>query len=258
MPNPPLHILGSVSNFVRTAGTSPSEHAHRGGLTFVALDSRAYPSFRGETPSGEWVVARKILGKFPQLDPWPNTGWRFDDEGAARDAYQKMRAHILSKLVGAQPREDRTLERRLNDPSTAWSEAFSFQGQDALLLSCDRTTEARILEMVTDRLASFPVKGSAPPGGQAARLASYSTQVSPHVVAVGMGPQGVAEHVLVAFSPANETALIAGGLAGSECDTKPFALEVPSGILVVAWGRSTARATSAMRKGKTRRRSWPI
>jgi hypothetical protein len=52
-----------------------------------------------------------------------------------------------------------------------------------------------------------------------------------------MGPGGAADYVVVAFTPANENELIAQGLVGSACDTKPFALEVPSGILALAWGR---------------------
>lgn len=229
--NPPqrMHLLGTVCNFVDRPPTSQIDHAQQAGLVFVAADAHAFAAFRGGTPQGEWIVARKKLADAP-LDPWPNTGWRFQDEASARNAYQAMRNHVLSKLPGVAPRDDRTPQKRLLDAS-AWGETFQWQGEDVLFLSCDQTTEAKILQMTTDRLGSFKIKGTQ------ATAAAYSTQIAPHVVGITTGQGGLAEHVLVAFTPGDENALVAAALPNSEQDTKPFDLPVPSGLLVVAWGR---------------------
>lgn len=230
--NPPqrMHLLGTVCNFVDRPPASPLDHAQQAGLVFVAADARAFASFRGGTPVGEWVVARKKLADAP-LDPWPNTGWRFQDEASARNAYQAMRNHVLSKLPGAQPRDDRTPEKRLVDPQSAWGETFHWQGNDVLFLSCDRTTEAKILQMTTDRLEEFTIKGTD------SVAAAYNTQIAPHLVGITTGQGGLAEHVLVAFTPGDENALVAAALPDSDQDTEPFDLPIPSGVLVLAWGR---------------------
>lgn len=229
--NPPqrMHLLGTICNFVDRPPQSQLDHAQQAGLVFVAADARAFAGFRGGTPQGEWIVARKKLADAP-LDPWPNTGWRFQDEASARNAYQAMRNHVLSKLPGVQPRDDRTPQKRLLDAS-AWGETFQWQGNDVLFLSCDQTTEAKVLQMTTDRLGSFKIKGTGD------KAASYNTQISPHVVGITTGQGGLAEHVLAAFTPGDESALVAAGLPDSDQDTEPFDLPVPSGILVLAWGR---------------------
>jgi len=229
-PGPRMHLLGAVCNFVRQPPTNPLEASHQQGLVFVAMDARDYATFRGGTPTGEWTVARKIQAELP-LDPWPDTGWRFDNEAAARNAYQLMRNHIQARLAGVQSQDDRGPERRLNDPASAWGEAFHWQGREVLYLSCDLATQAQILEGTTQGLEAMQSSRGGP------RYASYNTQVAPHAVAIATGEGGLAEHVLVAFSPAQEGQLIAAALPGSVNDTKPFPLDVPSGILVVAWAR---------------------
>ena len=227
-------LLGPIFDFVQQPGPTPIDAAHQAGLTFVAMDARAYPDFSGARPTGEWVVSREVQTDPRTFEPWPKTGWRFDDEASARQAYQAMRAHALSRLPGVQLYDDRGPERELNDPASAQGEAFVVNGEEVLYLQCDRATQARILKMLTDRLEPYQTRGASP-----ARYAAYNSQTAPHVVAIATGPSGVAEHVLVAFTPADEHGYIAQGLAGSnrEGDLKPFTLEIPSGILVVAWGR---------------------
>jgi hypothetical protein len=229
----PIELIGAIFNYAEQEEGTPAELAQSEGLTFVAMDARAFSAFRGGALGDEWVVSRKLNGEFPELNGWPDTGWRFQDEKKAKDAYQKMRAHVMAKLPGAEAQDDRGPERRLHDPEHASGEAFVIDGEEALYLSCDRATEARILEMLTDRLEAYSTRGAAPQ-----KYASYSTQIAPHLIGVG-GDGDLAEHVVVAFTPADEQALIAAGLTESvrETDLKPFQLEIPSGILVIAWGR---------------------
>ncbi len=237
-----MHVIGTVANFDQRAA-SPLDVAHQ-GTVFVALDARLHARFSGGTPVGEWIVSRRVNGDWP-LDPWPNTGWRFSDEASARAAYQTMRQHVLSRLHGAQPHDDRSPARGLVDPSSAWGEAFYVQGQEALYLSCDRGTEAKVLTSITDRLESFEIAGSN--GGEGA---VYSTQTAPHLVAITTGQGGLIEHLLVAFTPANELQAVAAGLPGSDLDTEPFEIDVPSGILVLSWGRLDGRGWTAQAPGQ--------
>jgi hypothetical protein len=229
-----MHILGPVYNFVQHPGASALDVAHQSGLTFVAMDAGAYADFSGSRPTGEWVVAREVHGDLPQLNPWPKTGWRFREEAAARTAYQQMRDHALSRLPGAQRYDDRGPARSLNDPVAACGDAFFLDGQEVLYLSCDRATEARVLKMLTDRLEPYKTRGARPAG-----YAAYNSQTAPHIVAIATGTSGLAEHVIVAFSPADEQGLVAAGLPGSdrETDLKAFTVDALSGVLIVAWGR---------------------
>jgi hypothetical protein len=229
-----MQLLGTISNFDPRAAT-PIDVAHQ-GTVFVAMDARLHSAFTGGTPVGDWVVSRKVRGNNWPLTPWPETGgWRFREEAPARKAYQILRAHILSRLQGAQVHEDRSARRALCDPSVAWGEAFVVGGQEAVYLSCSPSTETKIQTGITDRLKRYEVPGT---GGFGA---VYSTQMAPHLVAITTGQGGVAEHLLVAFSPGNEYPLVAGGLQGSALDTKPFDIDVPSGILVLSWGRLDGR-----------------
>ncbi len=246
-PTQRLHLLGPIYNFVREPGQTPLDGAHQAGLTFVAMDARAYADFSGGRPTGEWVVARQIQADLPELEPWPKTGWRFQDQAGAREAYQAMRNHVLSHLPGVTAEEDRGPERRLNNPASAWGERFVLDGEEVLYLSCDSATQARLLEMLTDRLKSFETRGTTPQ-----RYASYNSQTAPHLLAVAVGSSGVAEHLVVAFTPANEQSLITAGLPGSTraSDLKLFTLDVPSGILVLAWGRVDGVAAFAQTQGQ--------
>lgn len=228
-----MHLLGTLSNFDPRAAT-PLDLAHQ-GTVFVAMDARLHALFSGGTPEGQWKVARRVHGDLP-LNPWPNTGWRFSDEASARTAYQTLRQHVLSRLPGVQPVDDRSPRRGLVDPGAAWAEAFLLNGKEVLFLYCDRLTEAKALTGITDRLQSFTVAGS-----DGRKGAVYSTQTAPHVVAIAPGQGGLVEQVLVAFTPGQEHEAVAAGLVESELDTKPFEIEVPSGILVLAWGRFDGR-----------------
>jgi hypothetical protein len=245
--SPRLHLLGPILNFVQHPGATPLDAAHQAGLTFVAMDAGAYADFTGGRPTGEWVVAREVQANLPQLQPWPKTGWRFKDEAAARKAYEEMRSHALSRLPSLRPHDDRGPERQLNDPASAWGEAFVLNGEEVLYLSCDRATEARILKMLTDRLGPYKTRGAQP-----ATYAAYNSQTAPHLVAIGTGASGLAEHVVVAFSPGNEQGLIAAGLPRSvrETDLKPFRIDVASGVLVVAWGRIDGAAMLGRPSGR--------
>lgn len=236
-----MYLLGTVANFDPRAAT-PLDVAHQ-GTVFVAMDARLHAAFSGGTPTGEWVVSRSVHGDWP-VTPWPDTGgWCFRDEAEARRAYQTLRHHVLSRLAGAQPHDDRGRERELVDPASAWGEAFVVGGEEAVYLSCDRGTEAKNLTGITDRLERFGVKGTNGAG------AVYSTQTYPHLVAVATGQGGLVEHLLVAFTPGNEPHLVAAALPGSELDTEPFEIDVPSGILVLAWGRLDGRGWAAGAQG---------
>jgi hypothetical protein len=237
-----MHLLGTVCNFVDRPPTSQLDHALQAGLVLVAADARAFASFRGGTPQGEWVVTRKKMVDVG-LDPWPNTGWRFNDEASARNAYQTLRNHVLSKLPGVEPRDDRSPQKRLLDAS-AWGETFHWQGQDVLFMSCDQSTEGKLLQGMTDRLKAFKIQGNGPVA------ASYNTQISPHVVGITTGEGGLAEHVLTAFTPGDENELVAAGLPNSDQDTEPFDLPVPSGILILAWGRLDGAGFAAQAQGQ--------
>ncbi len=237
-----MHLLGTVANFDPRAAT-PIDVAHQ-GTVFVAMDARLHAAFTGGSPTGEWVVSREVHGDWP-VTPWPDTGgWCFRDEAEARRAYQTLRHHVLSRLAGAQPYDDRGPDRELVDPASAWGEAFVINGEEAVYLSCDRGTEAKNLTGITDRLEAFEVRGTQ------GRGAVYSTQTSPHLVAVTTGQGGLIEHLLVAFSPGNEPQLVAAALPGSALDTEPFEIDVPSGILVLAWGRLDGRGWVAGAQGQ--------
>jgi hypothetical protein len=243
MSHPPrMQLLGTVCNFVNRQPANQLDHALQAGLVFVAADAAAFVKFRGGTPQGEWVISRNKLADVG-LDPWPNTGWRFNDEAAARNAYQTLRNHVLAKLPGVQPRDDRTPQKRLIDPN-AWGESFNWQGNDVLFMSCDQSTEGKLLQAMTDRLESFDIKGTDSVG------AAYNTQIAPHVVGITTGQGGLAEHVLAAFTPGDENELVAAALPDSDQDTEPFDLPVPSGILILAWGRVDGAAYLAQAQGQ--------
>ena len=228
-----LQVLGKIHNYVTQAGPAPHEQLHEEGLVFVALDSRSFPYWHGDTDNGQWIL-RRVANKLPELQPWPETGWMFKNEAQARQAYQTVRQHILSRLPGVQVREDKSPERELLDPNVAWGEAFTWKGHEHVFLACDRTTDALSMTLTTPALTSFAVDEI-----PQVRCASYCTQVSDCYLAAAMASNGVADHVLVVFSPDDEVSLIESGLPGAENDgtAESFEIDVPSGILVVSWGR---------------------
>ncbi len=57
-----MFLVGGVLNYVQQPPTSALEAAHQEGLVFVAMDARAYATFRGGVPTGEWVVTRRVQG----------------------------------------------------------------------------------------------------------------------------------------------------------------------------------------------------
>jgi hypothetical protein len=152
---PRLHLLGSIANFVTQPAPTPIDVAMQVGLTFVAIDARAYPDFTGGRPLAEWVVSREVKIDPRLLEPWPQLGWCYQEQAAARAAYMAFRTHALQRLGGVEVRDDRGVLRRLNEPSTALGEAFSASGQEILYLSCDVATEATLVRSMTERLAPY-------------------------------------------------------------------------------------------------------
>lgn len=228
-----LHIVGQVYNFVTHAGGTPFEQLHKEGLTFVAMDSRAFPHWGGDTMTDQWILRRIAHRRLAELQPWPETGWRFGDEATARNAYQTVRQHIISRLPGVEMREDKNEDRELVDPNAAWAESFFWRGSEVVFLACDRTNDALATTLVTMGVSQFTN-----PSGPETRNASFSTQTSGMYLAVAPGG-GPADHVAVIFSPADETEIIGQGLPNMQSDpsSPAFEVDVPTGLLVVAWGR---------------------
>src|SRR6476661_2944086 len=94
-----LHVLGRIHNYVTQAGNTPLEQITKEGLTFVAMDSRAFAHWRGDDmATNQWILRRVSHRRINELQPWPNTGWLFKEEAKARAAYQTTRQHILQRL----------------------------------------------------------------------------------------------------------------------------------------------------------------
>jgi hypothetical protein len=230
-----LQLLGRIHNYVTQSGNTPLEQITKEGLTFVAMDSRAFAHWRGDDmATNQWILRRVSHRRINELQPWPNTGWLFKDEAKARAAYQATRQHILQRLGGVQVREDKSPERELVDPQGAWAEAFHWRGEEVVHLSCDRTNDALALTLTTTGLVSFKNDD-----GVQTRSASYSTQTCAAYMAMLPASNGVAEHLVVAFSPGNEPQIIEAGLPGAEEDDdyEDCEIDCPSGILIVAWAR---------------------
>jgi hypothetical protein len=238
-----MNVVGAVHNFVRHPGATPAEWASQEGLVFVAMDAREWANFPGSTLRGDWVVWRDLHAELA-LDPWPSVDFRFTDERPAREAYQALRNHVLTRIPGVVAHPDNRSELRLHDPTVAWSEVFSYSGQALMHLGCDRLSEARLLEMTTDRLGPFVL-----PGQSQARGLSYSSQTAPHLVAATQGPTGAIDHLLVAFTPGGEGDEVQRGMPRSVLDLGPFDLEVPSGVMILAWARLDGTAMLGQTQG---------
>ena len=229
-----LQIIGAISNFLQDPSATPQDRAHDEGLTFVAMDVRSFAHWNGAIVSNEWNLRRVLRKRLDQLQPWPETGWRFRDEAQARQAYMSLRQHFLTRLPGAQLRPELLEGQQLLAGQQAWAEGVYFNGELVAWIACDLSTDALSLTRRTSGLIEFK-----PEGGPEARCASYATQLSRCYLAVAPGPQGVYDHALIVFSPGDEEALIQQGLLGAAPDgtAEQFCVDIPSGILILAWGR---------------------
>ncbi len=229
----PLTILGTICNFVEHPSATPLEQAHDEGLTFVAMDSRSFPYWNGLNVGRTWIVRRVLRARLDQLRPWPDTGWKFTDQAQAQQAYLTLRQHFLSRLPGASSQPEVIEGELLLAGQQAWAEGIYWNGELVAWISCDLSTDALTLTQITRAMEEF-----APDGGPPARCASYATQVTEAYLAVAPGPQGY-DHVAVVFSPGEETDAITDGLLNAVNDgtAQPFCIDVPSGILMLSWGR---------------------
>jgi hypothetical protein len=231
---PRLRIVGRVHNFVTHAAATPFEQIHKEGLVFIAMDGRSYPYWGGDVMRGQWMLRRIAHHKLVELQPWPETGWLFADENAARNAYHTVRQHILERLPGVQVHPDKSEDRELVDPEVAWAEAFYWEGGEAVFLAVDRTND-----VIATTLTSMHTTQFSNPEGPSTRNACFSTHTTGAFVAIGIDDKGVPDHVVLVSSPGEEGALIEAGLPNAQPDgmSEPFDLDVPSGLMILAWGR---------------------
>lgn len=235
-----LQLLGSLAGKV-TQDSPDSDIAkyEKFGL-FVAADPVAIRHFSGAEPGWRWM-ARGAGHGMGQVRGWPlapngTTCDYFPTEEQARAYYGALRNHVLSSVPGITPQDTRE-NFGLNVP-TAYAETMWSNGQEFMRLLYDRMEDMNALAHETD--GAIGIHPACPPDQPDLPIITYKSASDIHHVAVGKGPTGAADHVVIVFSKDQKPEpTISEGMPRAEWMSKfeKAALQFTGNILVVQWGR---------------------
>ncbi len=227
--------MGTLSGAPAHPVTDPIVAAQESCGLFIAGDASILRRYGGTEPGSRWICrARGSLIEAAQGWPAAPGAHLLADEEQARALYGHLRNHALTTTPGLVPQDTRA-SFRLN-AETAYAESFWLNEREVLRLFYDRVSDQEAMHELTDRVATFPSE----PGNTAPPLIAFSSASAGHYLAVACGPTGAADHAVLIFSEkAQPEPLITGGMPGAtrqpHLDRRGIAL--PSGVLVVHWGR---------------------
>jgi hypothetical protein len=248
---PGLTILGPIASTVREPSPNPVEQGAEEYGMFVLGDANDVHQYSGMELGTRWLC--RLQGPVLEIVrnwPTPNSEtWRYHpSEEAARQMYVQLRQHIFATFPGVEARDERG-NAPLNVP-TAHSESFWQNGSMILHLFYDNMTDLQVAVRNTNCIRRFNAHPATPDGPG---LVTYFTQGDVQTLAIAKNERGVAEHIVIAFSPKRDGAeLLAQGMPRAEKrpnhEQKPLMLT--SGFLVAFWGRASGPAVMAPTRGQ--------
>ncbi|RLB60145.1 MAG: hypothetical protein DRI90_14390 [Deltaproteobacteria bacterium] len=237
-----LQLVGPIASKVTAPSPGPEITQYETLGLFVAADPVAMGHYSGYQPGWRWL-SRGAGSLMNQVHGWPlapngTTSHHFATEAEARAYYGALRQHALSSVPGLTPQDTRQ-EIGLNVP-TAYCETLWSNGQEVLYLLYDRMGDMGVFGNETDGAIGIFSAGPEVPAVPDLPIITYRTASDVLYLAVGPGPSGAADHVLIIFSDAHAPEpTIPDGMPRAEWMSKfeRPGLQFTGDILVVQWGR---------------------
>lgn len=223
--------MGTLSGAPAHPVSDPVVRAQESCGLFIAGDASVLRHYSGTEPGSRWLFSADGA-LIDQLPDWPAArgAQLLATEQEARALYGHLRAHALAARPALVPQDTRhTFALKAEG---AHAESFWLDQQDVLRLFFDRVSDQQAMHLLTDRVATFPS------GHDDSPLMTYATVSARLYLAVARGPSGAADHVaLVHSEDAKPEPTITGGLSGAVRHLQRGGIQLPTGILVVQWGR---------------------
>lgn len=235
-----LEVMGTMAGQPAQTVPDPVISGYERCGLFVAGDASVIRSYSGIAPGCRWLChAQGTL--LSQVEGWPlepsgQMGDSFHSEEEARAYYLALRNHALGLVPGLVAQDTRQ-HFSLSSPS-GYAESFWLNQQEVLRLLCDQLTDMQAFLGKTDHVSTFSPQARSEPGTPL--LVTFSSQSDIHNLAVARGPTGAADHVVIVYSERHlPEPTITGGMTGAQRIARldQTGITIPTGVLVVMWGR---------------------
>jgi hypothetical protein len=241
MSQAPLVLVGTIANFAENPHPDESIGWAEQEGPFIVADARDAGRWLGLGFGGRWKTW--VLGDLANLPmQWPKFNRFHENEQEAEVACDALRGAIQRSMQGA---PIKVSPKKGDAPTSRYELIFpngpgGEQAGAIGILMKDWCSDYDFAMHMTRGLACL--RGGNYDGP---RMISYRPPPFPCTVAVGMGPNNRADHVVIVFSPGetDQSAFIAGGMQGAAPDGQhvDVTIDVPSGVLVGFWSRLDGR-----------------
>ncbi len=238
---PGLIPIGPIAATVKQPAATELEQGFEECALFVLGDANDVHQYSGMDLGTRWLC--RLQGPIcDQIKHWPTSGnetWRYHpSEEAARTMYTQLRNHVAQQLGANVEFRDARAEIGMNAPS-GYGESIFSRGQEIGRIFFDQMADLQIAVRNTNCIRRTPAHPAVPDGPA---LVNYLTQSDVLTLAIAKNARGVAEHVVICFSPTYQAEqVLAEGMTRAERpphhEQKPIPLS--SGFLVAFWGRAS-------------------